>query len=683
MVLPTLAIISPQTTAFGLIVGVLFVIYLVRRLRSERKEKRSLTPPRNMPTNNHQRERISPILEIPSTTEVRTVPPRAENILEVPEIHHTPQGPSTAIIDVTGQTAAIPQSSGLVRYTPGVPSWAHHYVFSASELQQATQAQKAFYYAFRDAFVKGTCFDVEGNSNYVFILLFDLIDSFNVGEDLTALEKHLERLGEHYPKTRPYIRRTLYKRLQQVGLHSEAERIRGQDSTSSYNGGFDNDYWRFGNRHKKRLSLSADEVEVLNHLTNPSNNFLDIQFCCDQVIRLFLNTVKELDATYRREGSTLDVQFSEIADVILRKHYRYRHGSQNYRYMVRPTIDELYSLVFKHCENAVREHYSHKRKLSTDSYQASGANTVIEQRLTDRLPRVISPMVARLGPPDRDTEIELNSQNPNRWKVAFKELVESNNMPNGKEFAVKVRQLADFNQKNPSVENIYFEASKVASKFDNQTALVLYLHYLHCDLGSAKFDNRKFTKTVQKSLFSTNEQLREFEKVVSELISDRDIAKALRAVSGFYKPKRRQIKLNSSVIKETLQKHAGTVELLNEYLQDEFEDDQNVISAKEVGNEEIRLEITPKSSPDSLAEADLDVPLSDAQQDLLRLFMKNGLGLSRNELETFAREKGLFLNQLIESINDACYDLLDDLLIEEEDEGYMVSENYLHKIFPQ
>jgi hypothetical protein len=49
----------------------------------------------------------------------------------------------------------------------------------------------------------------------------------------------------------------------------------------------------------------------------------------------------------------------------------------------------------------------------------------------------------------------------------------------------------------------------------------------------------------------------------------------------------------------------------------------------------------------------------------------------------FAKSKGIFKNQLIESINEICYDFLDDVLIEEEDDYYTINRNYFQTISVQ
>ena len=45
-----------------------------------------------------------------------------------------------------------------------------------------------------------------------------------------------------------------------------------------------------------------------------------------------------------------------------------------------------------------------------------------------------------------------------------------------------------------------------------------------------------------------------------------------------------------------------------------------------------------------------------------------------------AKERGVFKNQLIDSINEACFETIDDVLIEEEEENYVIYEHYYQNI---
>ena len=40
----------------------------------------------------------------------------------------------------------------------------------------------------------------------------------------------------------------------------------------------------------------------------------------------------------------------------------------------------------------------------------------------------------------------------------------------------------------------------------------------------------------------------------------------------------------------------------------------------------------------------------------------------------------MFRNQLIESINESCFETLDDILIEEEEDYYQINEDYYKQI---
>jgi hypothetical protein len=667
-----------------------------------------------------RRDRIPNIIEQVRQTvvsarqqSVRTSPhPRVELRAEVSTTPATRSGVSTkivseatktdqSILDVAGAASRIPLADGLTTAPMPVPPWAHQYVFSTRELDGAGQRQKEFYYAFREAFVMGVNYDLEGNTNYAFILLFDLVRTSGSTADHATVERQLKRLGEAYPRTKRYLWTSLATHLTKNGFSEEAMRVLATyevERHPAYGYHYENNYWQYGSRHKKRLGLSPEDVKLLNRLSNPRNNFLEIQFCEDQVIWLFLAVVKDLDKGFRAEGSTLDKELATLADLVAQREYRYRLGSQNYNYALSWIGDIILGIIFKHCENAVRENLNHKRKLSSDWQTHEDAEAVFSDRILSRLPGAILTAVKKIEFPDRETETELNRRNATRWKIELERLKARRDW-SGDQFIEAVRELGDLNAGNPQIEMIFFEASKFAAGFDRQAALTLYVHYLYHDLLSVKFDNRKLTKTVQKSLFTTKEQLHQFEAIVSALIATADLDSALKEVAGFYVPKRRHIALSTTEIIRAKVKDADTVELLNEYLQDEFEDEQNVIIASQMNDQEVLLEISVKpavgiQASDELLELRADEAsnesrtspmsklLSPLQEDLLRLFEKGGLLLHQDDVESFARSNGVFSNQLIESINDACYDVIDDVLIEEEDDNYTILESYYRIVIP-
>lgn len=658
-------------TAIIIIGIIIFIIYVA-------SSKKKLTQQNTTYTNSNNQQKTE--------KEIRDklVQSRIKNIkVTVTTSNSTRNHSDDSIIDVTDQSYRINSNSNLKKYNNGVPYWAHHYVYSYSEINSASSEQKKFYAIFKNSFLNGEYFDLEGNTNYAFILLFELLIEFDNHKDISKLESQLKILGQYYPKTKSYGVSFLIRKMEANGDSYGISRLREEDRYNYQNYNTDYDYWRLGSKYKTKLKLNDEEVKLLNKLWYPSNNFCSIEYCCVEILKLYISVIAELKASYIVEGTTIEAQFLAVADVIARKHFKYKNGSQNYKYCIETTTNEFYSHIFKHCENAVREYFGHKRKINTDTYYTTAeAKTEFETKIISKVSGLLPLLISEVSLPDEATDIELYSQNTNRWKIKFEELTTNyNDKP--KEFIDSIITLGKLNKKNPSIENIFFEASKFIAKYDKESSLSLYVHYLYHDLKSVTFDNKQLTKTIQKSLFKTNEQLHDFEIIVSELTKDKDLEKALKNVSKIYEVKRKKIQLDTDSIKEVQKQHSGTVELLNEYLKDDFEDENNSIRSQEINNKEVKIEITQKSEDTVHSALVSDLSLSPIHISVLELFSKSNFSVPQSELEVFAKSQGIFKNQLIESINETCYDLLDDVLIEEEDDYYTINKDYFQRISVQ
>ncbi len=587
-----------------------------------------------------------------------------------------------SIIDVTDQYYKINSNNNLKKYDSGVPSWVHHYVYSYSELNSASNEQKKFYDILKINFLNGEYFDLEGNLNYAFILLFDLLNEYDNHNDISKLESQLKILGQFYPKTKSYGDSFLIQKMRLIGDNENIIRFQKENSyDSSYNtDSIDFETFNWRSKYKTKLNLDKENEKLLERIWYPSNNFCSIEFCCLEVIKLYIGVISELKTRYESAGTTIEKEFSFVADVIARKQFKYRDGSQNHKYSIESTTNEFYSNIFKQCENAVREFYGHKRKLNTDTYYTNEeAKSEFESKIISRVRELLSTIVSKVDKPDEATELELNSQTTSRWKIKFEELT-TNFKSNSNAFIEAIIELGNLNKKNPSIENIFFEASKFISKYDKVASLTLYVHYLYHDLKSATFDNKQLTKTIQKSLFKTNEQLHDFEQIVSALIKDKNLYNALNAVPKIYEVKRKKIHLDRATIKEVQQQHSGTVELLNEYLRDEFEDENNSIQLQEINSEEIKIEIIQKKEESHQSAFLSDLSLNPIHICVLELFSKNNFSILQSEIEKFAKSKGVFKNQVIESINETCFEVLDDVLIDDDDDYYTIIPEYFQKI---
>lgn len=638
------------------------------------------------------------------------------------------------IIDITDEVYDMelsPEFDNLLRAPHGVPLWPHKYIFGAYEINYALPEQQAFYNLFKSAFLEGRCYDIEDNSNYIFVLLFELMNEYRVHQDIYLLERQLKQLADNYPVARSYALSYLVKLLAEkeserdplfVEAASYAMRagkisIRALEEmfsltyshavelmfqledagvvtpfsdsserqvlmTSIYQirpamkdetearliDEFPDFYWTLSQRYGKSLNLNRKQKRILDQIRINDSSFNTIEFFRLTILRLFLETVEKLDAFYALNNSSLALEMYSQAELIARKFHRYRQHSRNYNNFMQSSSTEQFSALFKICENGVRRHYGHKRRVQIPAYCSHPAIVdSFSQNMYDRFEALVDDQLSALPQLNDSLETELNAQNTTRWKEKFGTLV--THIHNGKTFMSDIHELVRLNRLNPSKDQIYFEASKAIAKTDKTAALTLYIYYLNVELKSELFDYKSLSKSLKKNLFHNDDQLAEFEAIVSSFIEKRDLQEALKKTELFYLPQRRRIHINRNHVRQIQQHHADTVSLLNKYLQDE-----------EVPEVEITVP-EPVAPPSHLAT--YTVSLNEIQEHVLHLFEKNNFRLLPNDLSDFVREKGYFLNQVIDSINDVVYDLIDDLLIDEEEDGYIINTDYYHQIKTQ
>lgn len=457
---------------------------------------------------------------------------------------------------------------------------------------------------------------------------------------------------------------------------------------------------KLGKQYRKKLGLSPQQVDWLDKFWPPHNVFIELKECCIATIQLYLQAVPALEAAVQLKGSSLAavVAQSQQESLRLRKAapnpYGYSWNEYDEGYQRDQIEATIYSTIFRRCENVVREAYGHKRKLAAEFTGMDGAlAAVIEMQLGQPLDALLPSLAATISAPDEATELALNLQNVTRWKQQLDQLAARLSTTTTQAFVEGVQRLGQRNARNPALENIFFDASKLMAKYDRESALRFYLQYVYHDLNSVTINNKPLAKTIQKSLFPQPEQLQRFEAILNQLGQDKNLPHALSEVPTVYARQRRKIVLDLGAIRAVQHQHAGTVELLNEYLQDELETAVAPVSApplapfvwEVVPEEEIQLAVlapapvVPAVTTTSGAFA-ADWALTATQEALLARFAEQELTLPQAEVEAFARQHGALRNQLIDSINEQCYERLDDVLIEEDGDTYTIYESYYQQL---
>lgn len=446
---------------------------------------------------------------------------------------------------------------------------------------------------------------------------------------------------------------------------------------------YDPDEYKLGKRYKEGLNLSKQEIAWLNKLWPDRNVFNSIEGCEIEIVKLYLATLKKLKLRLKKDGLTLP---GEMEPLIAKTA---EHQRSAYQYWTDYSLNDakrhlessVYQYLYRKAESIIREKWNHKRKIQTDFVNCGpDVKTLFDEKLGLLVDDVMSKAASAVCEPDDHTEIALNETGTGRWKIQFEQIANAYNRENLSDTVAKLYKLGELNAKNPHVEHVFYEASKFLANQDKLESLKFYLHYIWHDLNSKQVDNKQLNKTIQKRLFSKQQELDAFQSIVYELVKSKDLDKALAEVSGIYAIKRKQIALDINAVRLAEKQHAGTVEILSEYLREENEAPPSV-SAELIHDDEVTIKINPTETISPGAEKTESLNFSPVQYQCLKHFEQNGFTLSSDAVESFAKANGLFKNQIIDGINDRTMEIIDDILIEEVEDGFEINTTYYKQLF--
>ncbi len=264
----------------------------------------------------------------------------------------------------------------------------------------------------------------------------------------------------------------------------------------------------------------------------------------------------------------------------------------------------------------------------------------------------IDAFINELKPCNEKQERKLNRVDATRWKAQFEQYkIESEKTKNNQHFYDRIVNLASFNDYQTTPRSIFWQSHQWMVEKDKILSCQLYLHYLSIKPKKDTFKYKNILIKHQKLLFKNEEQQKEFEEIVKLFLKNNNLEKALDATRELLTVKRKKIQLNQDAVLEAKKEHTIVVNILNEYLSDE---------------EAPAIEIKTKENATP----------SDAQTDLLNFFESNDYKLNQKEVGIFAKENGFFISQLINNINEKFYEQLDDILIEETEDSFLMNKKY-------
>lgn len=520
-----------------------------------------------------------------------------------------------------------------------------------------TFSQSNYYYRFQFGVEKGEFLDIGESNGYVLLLFLEKYqiyqkESYAVKFEIASL---LLKLKYYYPEHLKHI--TFSVKEMEMPMEIYSDRL----------------CYGLGNFYKNSLKLDINQVLWLNEFYTPLNQPVRLLvFVQKQVVQILLSMYDDILHSYKEKNESLAEKTAELIHLMVTKFHRYRRGSSNYRYSTDHYSTKLKNSLFNIAQNKVLSIYGGRlsKIYSIDEHPNKDLRTAFDEYMSI-VNKAIDNFTGTIEKLPRTIDAELTIIYPNRYRHLFT-LVKEEFKEDAPGFFTRIEKLQEItplvNQKT-----ILYDSSKFIFPYDKMVSLKFYLKYL-----LVVFDLKEKSKTLPNisKMFEDLAQRKRFETVKTEFEKDKNIEKAFENVEGVFVEKRKKIVLDISTISEVIDKHSETVDLLNQYLQ---EDESQQTIHKKV-EKPVKKELE-KSTPKKEKSSSFNLEVTPVQEEVILLIATTTeFSVSQKKIAEIATKNGMFKNQLIEQINDLFYELLDDVLIEEEDENYTIIENYYYQI---
>lgn len=377
---------------------------------------------------------------------------------------------------------------------------------------------------------------------------------------------------------------------------------------------------KLSNEFKDKLNLTRKEIICINQIKRTHNNFPDT-YCREKALRLFLQIRTDLIESKKWTNNT-----------------------------------DWINRIYDYCQSSIQQKYNF-----TDPNELNESKPELPEYISD----VLNKHVSQIPKLSDEEESNIYKINASYWKWKFTILTEKYSP--GSEYTLyeEILHLASLNTFVSALREIYFRSYLFMANKHKILSLKLYLHYLSISSESKTFKYRGINQSNKKLLFLNKYQEDQFQKVAEKLQQTGNLPEALLEIETMYIPIRKKITLDSNAIQEAGEEHAEVVKLLSEYMEDEDEknDKQTVIIPEQ------------KATHNSMLKN-----LSANQQNLLNLFIAHQFELNSKEIDIFVQSNGIFKSSVIEGINEHFFEILDDVLIEEDGEYYRLNEKYYQQI---
>jgi hypothetical protein len=413
-----------------------------------------------------------------------------------------------------------------------------------------------------------------------------------------------------------------------------------------------NNPYGFGASVKKDLTLTDGELRWLNSFSaNLYDDLFKIKEFRDFAAKLYLYVLKQSDEELRQHSSSIRLELESVGDQWFSRRSestfqgwfdsapvaRYRAQGHFAWYL-------FSKVVMSSVENSI---------VGNQLCDLSKAFDPITPLFRQDFLKLIEHQIEKYystfeGFSNR--ALKIFYERPNRWKKALANIALTTDLGRAAFF-----KLCEVNERNPTLRNLFFEGMLAFGSGNRLDALECYSMHLILSIRDSKHP-KPFPTALKKECFTTRVDLERWKNFIQDIQTSQPVQMKLRhLIEDTFSVKPRTIILDTKQIKRIEKTHSKTVEVLDDILSDEETIiDDPVAKQSDLGANN-RFNLEPK------------------QRQFLELLREHGYSLTASEVGDFCKTNNIFKSTIIDGINEAGYEVFNDLLIEETDTGCRIA----------
>lgn len=389
---------------------------------------------------------------------------------------------------------------------------------------------------------------------------------------------------------------------------------------------------------------------------------------------IYLKIIELLKTYCSQEGASFFERIQLTNKRILTISLSEDHYGQDYYFKY--TLNSFFTCILKVSEGILELKYKIRNSLEYE-FRNFITQVLHQLKLTkpvEEIEKELSEFEKLIPEADILIEKEINKIYTTRWKDKFQNIKnDKENLNNASQVISSLDELIDINQKNYSLRNIYFEASKLVYDVDIFKSVFYFTMYRYISLNG-NFNMRPFPSIIKKALKKSNPEIfPRLEILYTQPYKVKNKREVIRLYDDLekimIKPKKK-ITLNKNKVKNAEKEHERIKKKVEKILGEEN-------TAKEVG---ISLKSSKNKTRDQTEEVIASVKLTNIQILLLEKLLENNNEITENDVKLFGKENNQPHNLLIDSINEALFEKFDDNIIFEENSNFYINKDYIEEI---